>query len=218
MLAAVLAESHPPPSDSVLGQCLIGQHHEHASDKNFWKGKLPKIYLQLNTVQDLLCFAFWFPIMGCEKIQKYCILWSREVMSKVETLDRIKLGEGKEGVKTRPVNCYFDVYCYFEFKWWNKARIPNFWDMVSSAAAKGDKVQFGKDHFVQTRVSSSESWKCWIIHVLDLLESYTIWSGSVDLECWPFLISPAVSVEIIFLVATSFPFGWNLMHFSFPTK
>ena len=90
--------------------------------------------------------------------------------------------------------------------------------MVSSAAVKGDKVQFGKDHFVQTRVSSSESWKCWIIHVLDLLESYTIWSGSVDLECWPFLISPAVSVEIIFLVATSFLFGWNLIYFSFPTK
>ena len=44
--------------------------------------------------------------MGCEKIRKYCILWSREVMSKVETLDRIKLGEGKEAVKTRPVNFY----------------------------------------------------------------------------------------------------------------
>ena len=27
-------------------------------------------------------------------------------MSKVETLDRIKLGEGKEAVKTRPVNFY----------------------------------------------------------------------------------------------------------------
>ena len=37
-------------------------------------------------------------------------------MSKVETLDRIKLGEGKEAVKTRPANCYFDIYCYFEFK------------------------------------------------------------------------------------------------------
>ena len=136
------------------------------------KENSPKYIYNYIRCKICLVLRFDFLLWVVKKNRKYCcFFWSREVMSRVKTLVRVKLGEGKRAAKTRPVNCFFWRILLFWVQVLKQSKDPLSLGHDFLCSCKRWQSAVWQNHFVQTRVSSSESWKCWIIHVLDLLQS-----------------------------------------------